>query len=87
MPGTGVDPDGVPGNGDEISAKYINDTSPFVDQNQAYGSHEAITDLLRQWGVGPDGQLRQTAYLLKAADATGRANLPTLDDVRANYRS
>ena len=87
VPGTGVDPDGVPGNGDEIPAKYINDTSPFVDQNQAYGSHEAITDLLRQWVVGPDGQPRQTAYLLKgAADATGRANLPTLDDVRANYR-
>ncbi len=87
VPGTGVDPDGVPNTGDEIAAQYINDTSPFVDQNQAYGSHEAITDLLREWVVGPDGQPRQTAYLLKGApDATGRANLPTLDDIRANYR-
>jgi len=87
VPGTGVDPDGVPNTGDEIPAQYLNDTSPFVDQNQAYGSHEAITDLLRQWVVGPDGQPLQTAYLLKGApDATGRANLPTLDDIRANYR-
>lgn len=87
VPGTGVDPDGVPNTGDEIAAQYINDTSPFVDQNQAYGSHDAITDLLREWVVGPDGQPLQTAYLLKGApDATGRANLPTLDDIRANYR-
>lgn len=87
VPGTGVDPDGIPNNGDEIAAQYINDTSPFVDQNQAYGSHDAITDLLRQWVVGPDGQPRQTAYLLKGAvDSTGRFNLPTLDDIRANYR-
>jgi len=87
VPGTGVDPDGVPNTGDEIPAQYLNDTSPFVDQNQAYGSHEAITDLLRQWVVGPDGQPLQTAYLLRGApDATGRPNLPTLDDIRANYR-
>jgi len=46
LPGTGIDPDGIPNNGDEIAARYINDTSPYVDQNQAYGSHEAITDLL-----------------------------------------
>ncbi|MNK09542.1 Poly(beta-D-mannuronate) C5 epimerase 7 [compost metagenome] len=87
VPGTGVDPDGVPNTGDEIPAQYLNDTSPFVDQNQAYGSHEAITDLLRKWEVGPDGQPRQTAHLLNGGlDSTGRPTLPTLDDIRENYR-
>lgn len=87
MPGTGIDPDGIPNNGDEIAARYINDTSPYVDQNQAYGSHEAITDLLRKWEIGPDGQPRQTAHLLSGGlDSTGRPTLPTLDDIRANYR-
>ncbi len=49
VPGTGVDPDGVPNSGDEIPAEYVNNASPYVDQNQAYGSHNEITDLLRKW--------------------------------------
>ena len=78
VPGTGVN--GVP-------AEYINNTSPYVDQNQAYGSHNAITDVLRKWEVGSNGQAVQTAYLLAGdVDATGRALLPTLSHLRDNYR-
>lgn len=87
VPGTGVDPDGIPNNGDEIPAEYVNHASPYVDQNQAYGSHEAVTDLLRKWEVGSDGQAKQTAYLLTGdVDAAGRALLPTLNHIRENYR-
>ena len=76
--GTGVD--GIP-------AEYINSTSPFVDQNQAYGSHNEITDLLRKWELGADGEAQQTAYLLTGdLDAGGRALLPTLSHIRENHR-
>lgn len=78
VPGTGVD--GIP-------AQYINHTSPYVDQNQAYGSHDAVTDLLRRWEVGSNGEAVQTAYLLTGAtDASGHALLPTLSHIRDNYR-
>ncbi len=87
VPGTGIDPDGIPNNGDEIAAQYINVASPFVDQNQVYGSLNAVTDLLRKWEVGTDGSPVQTAYMLTGdIDASGHALLPTLDHVRDNYR-
>jgi len=86
IPGTGLDPDGIPNNGDEIAAQYVNHASPYVDQNQAYGSTEAVTDLLREWHV-VDGHPVQSAYLLSGAtDASGHKLLPTLNDIRANYR-
>ena len=85
-PGTGIDPDGVPNSGDEIAAQHLNMTSPYVDQNQVYGSHEQVTDLLRKWEQGPSGPT-QTAYMLAGnVDGSGRALLPTLDHVRENYR-
>ncbi|MVS98837.1 peroxidase family protein [Devosia marina] len=85
--GTGVDPDGIPNNGDEVPAEYINHASPYVDQNQAYGSHDAITDILRRWEVGSDGGPVQTAYLLTGdADSTGYMLLPTLAHIRDNFR-
>lgn len=87
IPGTGVDPDGIPNSGDEIAAQYRNDASPYVDQNQVYGSSNAITDLLRKWEVADDGSPRQTAYMLTGdLDASGFAMLPTLAHVRDNYR-
>lgn len=87
IPGTGVDPDGIPNSGDEIAAQYINNTSPIVDQNQAYGSHDAVTDLLRAWTPAAGGGAARSAYLLTGEmDATGRHLLPTLDHIRENYR-
>ncbi|MCY0096967.1 peroxidase family protein [Hoeflea ulvae] len=85
--GTGVDPDGIANNGDETPAEYRNEVSPFADQNQTYGSHDAVTDLLRKWVEGSDGSAVQTAYLLEGdLDSSGRGLLPTLDHVRENYR-
>jgi Ca2+-binding RTX toxin-like protein len=85
-PGTGIDPDGTPGTGDEIAAQHVNMTSPYVDQNQVYGSNEEVTDLLRKWDQGPDGPV-QTAYMLVGElDGSDRALLPTLNHVRENYR-
>jgi Ca2+-binding RTX toxin-like protein len=87
VPGTGVDPDGIPNSGDEIPAEYVNEASPYVDQNQTYGSSTAITNLLRRWEVGADGEPVQTAYLLAGdIDASGNPLLPTLDHIRDNYR-
>jgi Ca2+-binding RTX toxin-like protein len=87
VPGTGVDPDGIPNSGDEIPAEYINNASPFVDQNQAYGSTDAVTDILRRWEVGQDGSPVQTAYLLSGdIDDTGHTLLPTLAHIRDNFR-
>ena len=65
----GFDEDGVP--------LHRNTTTAFVDQNQAYGSHVLVTQLLRQG----DGHGGLTGYLLRGADdpsATGHSLLPTL---------
>ncbi|RDI57921.1 peroxidase family protein [Microvirga subterranea] len=85
MPGTG-NADGIPNSGDEVPAQYINPVSPYADQNQTYGSSEAVTDLLRKWVQGPNGPV-ETAYLLMGnTDGSGHALLPTLNHVRQNYR-
>jgi Ca2+-binding RTX toxin-like protein len=85
-PGTG-NADAIAGTADDVPAQHINRTSPFVDQNQAYGSHDAVTDLLRRWEPGEGGQAVQTAYLLTGnLDDTGRGLLPTLNHIRDNYR-
>lgn len=86
-PGTGLNPDGIPNNGDEIAAEYINKAAAFADLSQTYGSHNAVTDLLREWTVGPNGPVK-SAYLLGGAiDASGRELLPTLSHIRDNYRT
>ena len=41
---------GVDGN---LDPAYINHTSPFIDQSQTYGSHEQLTNLLREWVIDP----------------------------------
>lgn len=65
----GYDEDGVP--------LHRNTTTAYVDQNQAYGSHNLVTQLLRQG----DGNGGLTALLLKGADdpsSPGHSLLPTL---------
>lgn len=79
----------IEGTGTEAGnpAQYENHTSPYVDQNQTYGSHNAITDLLRKWEAGGDGAPTQSAYLLTGeTDASGNPLLPTLAHIRENYR-
>ncbi|MCF6198312.1 MAG: hypothetical protein L3J67_02755 [Hyphomicrobiaceae bacterium] len=48
---TRATPTGVDENGD---ARYINHTSPFVDQSQSYGSTGQIESLLREWVEDPN---------------------------------
>ena len=75
--GTGLDPDGIPNSGDEVAAEYVNETAAFADLSQAYGSHNAVTDLLREWVDTPSGPV-QTAYLLSGEiDESGFGMLPT----------
>lgn len=61
-----------------------------ANQLHAYGSGDTATDLLRRWVLGDTGAGVRTAYLLDGdsdgdSSAYGRALLPALDDVRANY--
>ena len=42
----------------------INSTTPFVDQNQTYGSHPSVTALIRQWKLDADGKIYSTGKLL-----------------------
>jgi Ca2+-binding RTX toxin-like protein len=48
------------------SAQYGNSDSPYIDQNQTYGSSEQITQLLREWIPDPNhpGQFIAGAALL-----------------------
>ncbi|TWC27050.1 hemolysin type calcium-binding protein, partial [Pseudomonas sp. SJZ079] len=47
-------PDGVLGTDDDIH-EHSNTTSPFVDQNQTYGSHPSQQVFLRAYDVTPNG--------------------------------
>jgi hypothetical protein len=87
LEGTG-DADGIPNTADDVPARHINQASTYVDLSQTYGSDEAITNLLRLWEAGDDDDPVRTAYLLTGAlDETNRALLPTLNDIRENYRT
>src|SRR5690606_28344210 len=45
-----------------------NTTTPWVDQNQTYGSHASKQVFLREYVAGPDGKPIDTGYLLGHAD-------------------
>ena len=47
VPGTGTDPVTNP-------AQYVNNTSPYIDQSQTYGSIDQVTLLLREWVQDPN---------------------------------
>ncbi|KRB24080.1 hypothetical protein ASD99_29460 [Mesorhizobium sp. Root695] len=87
----------VDGNGPE----YVNHTSPFIDQSQTYGSHEQLTNLLREWVPDPttasttdfhagmnlfDGTTLATAWT-KADGTSTNDTLPTLDELRAHVEA
>ncbi|KKC34181.1 hypothetical protein WH91_04460 [Devosia psychrophila] len=68
----GYDANGVP--------LHINHTSPFIDQNQAYGSNALVGALLREG----DGQGGLTSHLLQGSVDPSNANfklLPTLREL------
>ena len=67
--GTGIN--GVP-------REYINQTSPFIDQNQAYGSNDKILEFLLE--RDDNGQF--TGRLLSGANT----DIPTLGEAKANWQ-
>jgi len=68
-------PDSLPFTADD-TRESINLTSPFVDQNQTYGSHAGMTVFLREY----DGQGRATGKLVEGAGG----GMATWADIKAN---
>ncbi|MEW6353116.1 MAG: peroxidase family protein, partial [Pseudomonadota bacterium] len=74
-------PDGVLGTADDIR-QHVNQTTPFVDQNQTYTSHPSHQVFLREYALDASGQPVATGRLLDGA--TG--GLATWADVKAQAR-
>ena len=85
-----ADVSGVDANGDPV---YNNHTSPFIDQSQTYGSHEQMTNLLREWVSTDGGSTFHAGMQLLDGDSldtawtnafgeTTNATLPTLNELR-----
>lgn len=83
-------------NGD---AAYVNNTSPFIDQSQTYGSVDQITNILREWVSTDggstfhagmklfDGTTLVDSWTRKWPDGTTQEvhdTLPTLNELRAH---
>lgn len=83
-----------PATGDPYELRsHTNKTSPFTDQNQTYGSSDAVTFYLRETARDDngdlmrdsDGNLVKTASLAHSEkDASGYWNLPTYRDILLN---
>jgi Ca2+-binding RTX toxin-like protein len=73
-------PDGILGTADDIH-EHINQTTPFVDQNQTYSSHPSHQVFLRAYAIGPDGQPHATGKLLENRTAGSDGQFFTTDDV------
>ncbi len=85
-----ADVSGVDANGDPT---YKNHTSPFIDQSQTYGSHEQMTNLLREWVSSDNGATFHAGMELFDGDSlatawtdaygnTSTRTLPTLNELR-----
>ena len=75
-------PDGIIGTADDVHS-HINQTSPFVDQSQTYGSDPSHQVFLREYMIAADGKLHATGALLghqPANPAGADGILGTLDD-------
>ena len=81
--------------------QYINHTSPYIDQSQTYGSHDQVTNLLREWVLDKstadatdyhagmklfDGHTLATAWTTADGTVTNQT-LPTLDELRAHVEA
>jgi Animal haem peroxidase/RTX calcium-binding nonapeptide repeat (4 copies) len=94
--------DGQYGTADDIigptDPKYVNYTSPYIDQSQTYGSDDTTANLLREWVKDPitdkyapgmylfDGNTLANAWNRQNPDGTVTATkrtLPNLNELRA----
>jgi hypothetical protein len=74
-------PDGILGTADDVHS-HINQTSPFVDQSQTYGSDPSHQVFLREYMIGSDGKLHSTGALLGHHGAGADGILGTADDLK-----
>src|SRR5262245_2679079 len=73
-------PDGILGTADDIH-EHLNQTSPFVDQNQTYTSTPSHQVFLRAYEMGADGRPHATGKLITNRDLGGDGKFGTSDDV------
>jgi Ca2+-binding RTX toxin-like protein len=72
-------PDGILGTADDIH-EHSNTTSPFVDQNQTYGSHSSQQVFLRAYEFNAAGEPVATGRLITNRDIGGDGVFGTGDD-------
>ena len=73
-------PDGILGTADDIH-EHINQTSPFVDQNQTYTSHPSHQVFLRAYEFNAAGDPVATGRLITNRDLGADGEFGTADDV------
>ena len=73
-------PDGVLGTADDIH-ENINQTTPFVDQNQTYSSHPSHQVFLRAYELNAAGKPVATGKLIVNRDLGADGQFGTADDV------
>lgn len=81
-------PDGTLGTADDVS-QGKNMTTPWVDQNQTYGSTASKQIFMREYIAGPDGKPIATGHLLEgsAGGPNGtKGGLATWADIKAQAR-
>ncbi|MDM8350763.1 peroxidase family protein, partial [Pseudomonas sp. sp1636] len=72
--------DGILGTADD-TVEHENTTSPFVDQNQTYGSHASQQVFLRAYAVNAEGKPVATGKLITNRDLGPDGQFGTADDV------
>ncbi|WP_162003007.1 peroxidase family protein [Microvirga tunisiensis] len=75
-------PDGIVGTDDDIH-EHMNQTTPFIDQNQTYTSHPSHQVFLREYALDAGGKPVATGALLDHAGG----GLPTWGDIKAQART
>ncbi|WP_439858875.1 peroxidase family protein [Pseudomonas sp. MBLB4136] len=73
-------PDGILGTADDVH-EHLNQTSPFVDQNQTYSSHPSHQVFLRAYELNADGKPVSTGRLINNRDLGPDGEFGTADDV------
>lgn len=77
-------PDGVMGTADDVH-EHVNQTTPFVDQNQTYTSHPSHQVFLREYQLNGAGKPVSTGKLLE--NSTTGDGLATWADTKAQAHS
>ncbi|MDH4566536.1 heme peroxidase, partial [Pseudomonas sp. BN414] len=79
--------DGDLGTSDDIHV-HVNQTTPFVDQNQTYTSHPSHQVFLREYVLDANGRPVATGRMLDGTNPDGSpGGLPTWADVKAQARA